>query len=546
MTRQSAEPGTARLYHGGRVLLPEPAPPGSAVATVGERIVAVGEVEACRRSLPPEAESIDLAGRTITPGFIDAHLHPLVMCVFEQQLVLDEARSLADVLDAVADRARSAPDDKAIIGFQLDDERLAERRLPTAEELDAAAGGRSVVILRRDGHHAVASTQALRAVGFDVAGTEPPGGEVVRDAAGRASGLVREAAVAPLLGLMPDVDFADLQAGLAAWTARLLSQGVTAISAMCQTTAEGPSGEAGELESFGWAFLAEAVPFDVQTVLITPSVGAVRDAREGSLHRPERWRRTDAVKLFLDGTLGGRTACMHQPFADEPDATGLPALDHEEAYRRMVAAHGDGLQICIHAIGDRANRDAALLLERLLREHPGPHRHRVEHASVLDAETIELFAEHRITTVVQPISLRSERHWLSARLGADRVPRAYPFRSLLDAGVPLAGSSDAPIESTDVLAAMGSAVHRTEHAPEQALAGLEALQMYTTGASAARGTEQTMGRLAAGQRADLVVLDDDPTTVRPDRIDSITVLATVVAGREEFRHPDLSTGAPTR
>lgn len=538
MTGESAQ--QPRLYHGARVLLPEPAPAGTAVATVGERIVAVGDVEGCRAALPAGAREVDLAGRTLAPGFIDAHLHPLVMSVFERQLVLDDARSVADVLDAVADRAGDTPSDRAIIGFQLDDELLVERRMPTADELDAAADGRSVVILRRDGHNAVASMHALRAVGFYEPGADPPGGEVVRDGAGRPTGLVREAAVAPLLGLMPEIDFDDLEVGLAAWTARLLSQGVTAISAMCQTTPEGPSGDAGELELLGWSVLVDRVPFDVQTILITPSVNALHEARTGPLHRPTQWRRADAMKLFLDGTLGGRTACMHQAFTDQPGATGMPALDPDEAYRRMVAAHCDGFQICIHAIGDRANYDAALLFQRLLREHPGPHRHRVEHASVLDAPTIELFAEHHITAVVQPISLRSERHWLAQRLGPDRLARAYPFRSLLDAGVTLAGSSDAPIESSDVLAAMAATVDRSDSAPEQALTALEALRMYTTGASAARGTEQELGSIAPGRRADLVILDDDPTSVPTNGIESIRVLATVVAGREQFRHPDLS------
>lgn len=538
MTYSSEDPTGPRLYRGAHVLLPEPAPPGTAIATLGERIVAVGDVDTCRSALPTGAREVDLFGRTIAPGFIDAHLHPLVMCVFERQLLLEEARSIADVLDAVADRARNTPVGQAIIGFQLDDAQLVERRLPTADELDEATGGRSVVVLRRDGHHAVASSSALRSVGFDVAGAAPAGGEVVRDSTGRASGLVREAAVAPLLGLMPEIDFDEFEAGLDQWTKRLLSQGVTAISAMCQTTAEGPSGEAGELESFGWSVLVDRVPFDVQTILITPLMKDVHDARTGPLHRPQAWRRTDAVKLFLDGTLGGHSACMHEAFTDRPGTTGLPALDSDEAYRRMVAAHCDGLQICIHAIGDRANHDAALLYERLLREHPGPHRHRVEHASVLDEPTIERFAEHRITAVVQPINLRSERHWLSERLGPERLSRTYPFRALLDAHVPLAGSSDAPIESSDVLAAMAAAVNRTDHTPEQALTGLEALQMYTTGASAARGTEQSLGSIAVGQRADLVVLDDDPTATPPDRIDSIQVLATVVAGCERFRQPD--------
>lgn len=538
MTVGAAVRPTPRLYHGGRVLLPEPAPPGTAIATVDERIVAVGDIEHCVRALPPDAESVDLAGHTVVPGFIDAHLHPLVMCVFERQLVFDDARSVADVLDAVADRARSTPPDRTIIGFQLDDERLTERRLPTAEELDAASAGRSVVILRRDGHQAVASTDALRAVGFDRSGADPAGGEIVRDTSGHVTGLVREAAVAPLLGLMPDIDFDELEAGLASWTDRLLSQGITAISAMCQTTPEGPSGDAGELEALGWSVLVDRVPFDVQSILIAPNTDAVRDARTGPLHQPEHWRRTDAVKLFLDGTLGGRTACMHHSFADRPGVTGLPALDLDEAYRRMVEAHCDDIQVCVHAIGDRANHDAADLFDRLLRDHPGAHRHRVEHASVLDDHTIERFAEHRITAVVQPISLRSERHWLTDRLGPDRIARTYAFRTLLDAGVPLAGSSDAPIESSDVLGAMAAAVHRTEHAPEQALTGLEALLMYTRGASAARRTEQSLGSIAQGHRADLVVLDGDPTTTDAPQIESIRVLATVVAGRELFRHPD--------
>ena len=544
MSDTPAGQSTARIYRGARVRSPEALPEGTAVATVGERIVAVGDLERCRRAVPAGTTEVDLAGRTLVPGFIDAHLHPLVMCVFEQQLLLDEVGSIAEVLDAVADRAGATPAERSIIGFQLDDARLAERRMPTADELDAASGGRSVVLMRRDGHHAVASSQALRRVGFDRRGSDPVGGEVVRDATGRPTGLVRETAVAPLLGLLPEIDLGELEAGLDSWTARLLSQGITAISAMCQTTAEGPSGEAGELESLGWSVLIDRVPFDVQTILITPSADAVLDARDTPLHRPDVWRRTDAVKLFLDGTLGGHTACMHHAFSDRPGATGLATLDLDEAARRMEEAHLAGLQICIHAIGDRANRDAAGLYEQLLRRHPGPHRHRIEHASVLDGATIDLLAEHGITTVVQPINLCSERHWLVDRLGPERLARTYPYRTLLDAGVRVAGSSDAPIESSDVLAAMGAAVHRTEHAPEQAVTGDEALRMYTTAASAARGTEDSLGSIAEGRRADLVVLDADPTTIAGDRIESIHVLATVVAGRERFRHPELPQEGP--
>ncbi|HWJ63049.1 MAG TPA: amidohydrolase [Acidimicrobiales bacterium] len=526
MTGASAPP---RLYRRAHLRTPDRLPGADALATAGDRIVAVGTEEQCRAALPADAEVVDLGGAVLAPGFVDAHLHPMVMCVFEQQLVLDGARSVAEVLDAVADRARTLGAGDAVIGFQLDDELLAERRMPSAAELERASGGRPVVLLRRDGHHAVASTSALAAVGFDRPGNVPAGGQVDLDARGAPTGLARENAVAPLMGLMPEVSFDDLEAGLASWTDRLLSQGVTAISAMCQTTPEGPGGSAAELEAVGWSVLVDRVPFDVQTILIAPDLAAVHDARTGPLHRPDDGRRIDAVKLFLDGTLGGRTACMHQPFSDHPTARGIATLSPEDAHRRAAEAHAAGFQLCLHAIGDEATRDAAELLARVLADEPGPHRHRVEHASVLDDATVDRFAELGITAVVQPINLRSEHHWLSRRLGTERVARTYPFRRLLDAGVGVAGSSDAPIEATDVLAAMDAAVDRGDLAPEQAITPDEALGLYTTGASAARQTEDRLGRLAVGRRADLVVLDALPAA---------TVLATVIGGTERYRHPD--------
>ena len=386
----------------------------------------------------------DLTGSTVVPGFVDAHLHPMVMAVFEQQVLLDQVRSIAELNDLLADRARSTPPDETIVGFQLDGEVLAEGRVPTAAELDAATGNRAVVLLCRDGHHAVGSTVALHRAGLDDPGLVPAGGHVVAGVDGAPVGLVGERAVEPLMALMPEVTLDGLVGGIAAWADRLMSQGVTSISAMCQSADEGPAGPAGAMEALGWAALSGHLPFDIQTILITPEPSEVFDLRDPSLHDPARGRRLDAVKLFLDGTLGGRTACMHGPFADHPHEHGMRTTDDDEAYRRMEAAHLAGLQICVHAIGDAANRSAAELFDRLLVRHPGRHRHRVEHASVLDDPTIELFARHGITAVVQPINLRSESHWLARRVGLDRLGRTYAFASMARAGVSIAGSSDAP------------------------------------------------------------------------------------------------------
>ncbi len=539
-------PGPATLLLGATVLAPERRPAGTAVATHGERIVAVGTEDDCRAALRSaglhEPRVRDLTGRALVPGFVDAHLHPMIMCVFEQQLLLDRVPSVAAVCDLLADRARATPGDEAIVGFQLDGELLAERRLPTAAELDAVVGDRAAVLVCRDGHHAVGSSAALRAAGLDVPGGVPAGGHVSLGADGRPTGLVGERAVEPLMGLMPEVTLEGLVDGMASWSSRLLRQGVTAISAMCQTTAEGPAGPAGELEALGWAALSGDLPFDVQTILITPEPSEVLDARDPALHSPERGRRLDAVKLFLDGTLGGRSACMHHGFDDDPHECGMRTTDDDEAWRRMEAAHLAGLQICIHAIGDAANRTAAELYDRLLSRHPGPHRHRVEHASVLDGATLETYARLGITTVVQPINLRSEAHWLGRRVGGDRLARTYALRTMVDAGIAVAGSSDAPIERTDVLAAMAAAsgsVPGGEVLPEQRLTRAEALAAFTVGASWARGTEDVLGAIRPGLRADLVVLDADPTDERV-ALDDIAVLSTTVAGVEQHPEADVA------
>ena len=345
--------------------------------------------------------------------------------------------------------------------------------------------------------------------------------------------------------MLPAPTLDGLTAALDRCTTRLASFGVTGITAFVQSATEGPAGAAGELEAFAWSALVDRVPFDVQTIVITPDVGHAIDWRGTALHDPGRRRRLDGIKLFLDGTLGGHSACMHQPFADRPATAGMLTLDPDEAYRRMVAAQDAGLCAALHAIGDRANRTAMDLFDRLDRDHGSPApgvtaRHRVEHASVLDHATVAGFARLGVAAVVQPISLQSERHWLDARVGPARRSRTYPFRTLLDAGVTVAGSSDAPIESAHVLAAIQAAVTRHDFEPGQSLSVTEALAMYTSGAAAVRGLTGEVGEIAVGRRADLVVLGADPHTVAPQAIGQIEVLATIAGGTEIHRDERLT------
>ena len=530
-----APTGTPSILRPDLVCSPRPMPPGTCVGLQGERVVAVGEHDAVRSTLGDDPALVELPGHTVTPGFIDAHVHPMPAAFFEHHLDVSECTSLAELHDLLADRARETPDGGVVLALRLDDSRLVEGRLPTRVELDRVSTEHPVVVMRRDGHHAIGSSSALRAAGFGPDSQDPPGGYLGRADDGSLVGLCAETASSMLLGIVPTPEWDDLVAGLRRWTVRLSSQGVTSIGAMCQTGDEGPAGAAGELEAVAFSALVEQVPLDVQTILITAEVAEVDRQRATALHAPPSGRRLDAVKLFLDGTLGGHSACLHQPYGDRGGSTGMLTLDPDDAYARMAAAHLAGWAVCVHAIGDRTNSLAVELFSRLLERHPAPHRHRIEHASVLTDETVDRLAQLGVAAVVQPISIRSERDWLEQRLGVDRLARVYRFRDLLDAGAVVAGSSDSPIEESGVIEAMDAAVRRGAICPEQAVTPLEALAMYTTGGARAIGAHD-QGQLSTGALADMVVLRGRPT----DGWDGVTVAATLRRGAATHVDPALT------
>jgi len=555
MVLQPATDARGVLYRGGPVLTVDPRRPrAEAVATRAGRIVAVGSERHCRQALDLPFDGngsdatgatrhdgpavVDLAGRALLPGFVDAHLHPVAMCVYAHHLDLSPATSIPDVLDALADRARQTPPGDWVVGVQIAAEHLVERRLPDIAELDNVGAGRAVVLLARDGHTSMGNTVALAVAGIRGGRDNPPGGVFERDDRGRLTGVCRETATRILLGSVPLPGLDALRAVTHEVFGSLPAYGLTSISSILQTDAEGPGGSAAELESVGMMLFVDDLPIGNHAILGGEPIKACDARSSSSLHDPERNRVVGGVKLFLDGTLGARSACMHHPYADAPAEQGWLVLDPAVAAARMEAAHLAGLQVCVHAIGDAANEVALDLFADLAARYPDGSgtspRHRVEHASVLDNRAADRFAELGVAAVVQPLYLRSEAGWLGERLGSERSLRTYPFRTLQDAGVALAGSSDAPIEPPDVLAGITAAVTRHGFEPDQALTVDEAIELYTYGGAVAQQREHEAGRLVEGYRADLVVLSTDPTTVAPEKIADLDVATTVVGGRVVF------------
>jgi hypothetical protein len=513
-------------------------PQAEALATRDGLILAVGTEQDCRAALGLDEAStdrvVDLAGQVVLPGFNDAHLHPIAACFATYHVDLGDATSIAAILDALADRAKVTTPGNWVVGVRLSPEHLHERRLPTLEELDTLGSGRPIVLLLRDGHTSIGNSVALATAGIRASRSAPPGGSFARDDDGALSGVCHEAATGTLMAAVPLPGLDELRPVakqvLADWTA----QGITSLGVVLQTDHEGLAGPAGALESVGMMIMADEMAQGSHAMLCGSLANAVDLRNSSSLHRPAANRIVGGISLFLDGSLGARTAALRHPYSDAPTTSGMFTIHHDEAARRMEVAHLAGLQICVHAIGDAANARALALFTDLLTRHPAdpadPPRHRVEHASVIDRATAEGLASLGLTAVVQPPFITSEVDWLARRLGDDRTPHVYPFRTLMDTGMTVAGSSDAPLESSDVLAGIGAAVTRHGFEPDQRLTAEEAVALYTRNAAIAQRREHLTGTLTVGKRADLVVLSDDPTDVPADQIAQIEVRRTVIGG----------------
>lgn len=533
MSGAGAAPAT--LYTGGTVhtLTPGRAP-AAALATRGGRIVAVGDAAECRAALAAAGgavATVRLDGACVVPGFIDTHLHPIGLLYFDMHADLRGVASLAAVQDRLrAAAARLAPGEW-LVGLQLEDADLAERRLPTRDELDAACPDRPLVVMKHDGHSACGNGAALAAAGIDAATPDPPGGHIERDAHGAPTGVCRESAAQRLFGAVPTPGLERLQATAQTTFQRLAAHGITSIGAILQTDAEGPGGASGALESLAMQLLLGAAPFSVYSILIGGSIEGALAARQSPLHDPAAGHRVGGFKIFSDGTFGSCTACMQAPFSDRPETRGYLTLAPEEILARMRAADAAGLQVCVHAIGDAAVAQCAALFETLLGARPRrDHRHRLEHASLIPPALLPRLARLGLCVSTQPLFIHSEKHWLHRRLGAERARHVYPLRSLLAAGVRVAGASDAPVESTDVLHAMQCCVTREGFETHEALDAAQALALFTRDAAYLQFEEGEKGTLAPGRRADLAILSADPLRVAPDQIAAIRVLRTVRGG----------------
>jgi predicted amidohydrolase YtcJ len=500
------------LINGDVVTMAAEQPRAQAVLAVDGRIALVGsdaEVLAARQG----AEVLDLRGQTLLPGFLDTHVHLMATGIAGVGLQLQDCRSLAAALGLVRQAARQ---ETLVRGLGFDPTVLAENRFPTRAELDEASGGVPTYLARRDLHAAVLNSSALALV-QEAAGE--PGYE--RDpASGEPTGLLRAEAWYKASSLLfGAVDEGTWRRALHVAARQALAVGATTVHAL-----EGgfTSGDV-DLGALG-DYLAEPGEARLKIVLWWQTKDVARVLAAG-LPRI-------GGCLLVDGSFGSQTAALVEPYADRPDWHGVLYQSDQELSDFVLRAHRAGLQIALHAIGDRAIGQALAAYQQALAAYPRlGHRHRLEHFMLPTAEQIAAAARLGVHVAVQPTFCQQwggEGGMYYQRVGAERYARFYPLRTMLDAGLTLGGGSDSTVTPLQPLLGIHAAVNRAE--PEQRLTPAQALRLYTLDAARLAFEEQEKGSIAPGKAADLVVLGANPLRVPPAEISSLPVAMTFVDG----------------
>ena len=527
-------PADLVLQGGVVVTLDEARPRATALAVRQGRIVAVGGAADVGPLIGGGTRVIDLAGRAVVPGLTDAHLHVEGLGTALERLDLVGAASLGDAVARAAEAAKTAPAGEWLLGRGWDQNDWPERRFPTATDLDRVVGDRPAYLIRVDGHAAWVSSAALARAGITARTADPEGGRILRDPGGAPSGVLVDKAMALVSSFIPDpprdVRKRRLAAGLRACARAGLTSvhdagaGLGVVALYKELLAEGG------LATRVYVML-KADEFLAAGPSLAPEVGL----GDGRLT-------VRAVKVVADGALGSRGALLLAPYSDEPGKRGLATVEPETLRTLLRRALAQGFQVATHAIGDAANRMVLDAYEAAFGSGGGArHRFRIEHAQVLAPADVPRFKALGVIPSMQPTHCTSDMYWAEDRLGPERAKGAYLWKTFLDQGVPVAGGSDAPVESAAVLAGLFAAVTRQDAKgwpaggwhPEERLTITEALRMFAGSAAFAAFEEDDRGTIATGKRADLTVFTRDVTAVAPAEILSAQVSMTVVVGEVE-------------
>ena len=508
-----------------------------AVAIGDGKILAVGDSAAIARYVGSKTEVLRANGGLVMPGLADGHTHFIDGGFQLTSVNLRDATTPQEFVRRLKDYALRLKPGEWITGGGWDHTLWRGTPLPHHEWIDSVTPSNPVFVNRLDGHMALANAAALRAAGVTKATPTPAGGEIPRDASGEPIGIFKDRAMDLVWRAAPDPSPEQRDSALARALAHAASLGVTATGHMSASWAD--------LASYRRLEHANRQTVRVFLYLPLDDWHTVADsaARAGAA---DDWVRIGGVKGYMDGSAGSRTAYFFEPFSDSANYRGL--MQHPEADMRkwIGAADSAGLQVAVHAIGDRANAILLAIYDSVARAHGArDRRFRIEHAQHLRSEDISKFGARRVVPSMQPYHAIDDGRWLLQRIGPVRIRTTYAFRTLLDSEAPLAFGSDWSVAPLDPMLGVYAAVSRRTlddrnpggWVPEQKITVGEALRAYTSGNAWATFNEQKWGTLTAGRFADVVVLDRDPFAVAPESLGTVHPRYTIAGGKVVYRKP---------
>ena len=541
---QTVSPADLVLTNGRLVTVEESQPEAQAIAVTGDRIVAVGSSGDIRQYVGPATKVVDVSGQLVVPGFVEGHGHFTGVGAAQLNLNLMNARSWDEIVTMVAEAVKTAKPGQWIRGRGWHQEKWTATPTPNVEgfpthaSLDRVSPENPVVLTHASGHASFANGKAMQVSGLTRKTPNPDGGEVLKDASGEPTGLLREKAsdlikepalnaAAQLVRDRKILELADRE---------VLSKGITSFQ------------DAGS--SFGTIDLMKQM-VDEGAMGVRLWV-MVREGNEAEAPRLAKYRTIDygaghltvrAIKRQIDGALGSRGAWLLEPYSDKPESTGLNTTSVDSIRETARLAIANGYQLCVHAIGDRANRETLNIFEQAFKANPDKKdlRWRIEHAQHLNAADIPRFGQLGVIASMQGVHCTSDAPYVPARLGDRRAEEgAYVWQKLMKSGAVVSNGTDAPVEDVNPIAGYYATVSRKSKDgkvfyADQRMSRAEALKSYTWNGAYAGFEESSRGSLKPGKYADVVVLSKDILKIPEDEIPSAQVVYTIVGGKIRYQ-----------
>jgi predicted amidohydrolase YtcJ len=500
------------------------------------KIVALGRELDCRRAARPGARHLDAGDGSVIPGLADAHGHVMLLARSLEEVRCGGARDAVECAARAAEAARALPAGAWVRGRGWDQNRWPGGALPDEATLTAAVPDRPALLERVDGHAAWVNASALAVAGIGRDTREPPGGRIFRDASGRPTGVLVDAAQDLVHACIPHPSQGEIE--------RLLLAGLMALARLGLTSVHDAGCTSSVLRVYGRLAESDRLPLRVYAMIDggQPDGALAAEVARWSAAPEIGLLEVRAVKLFADGALGSRGAALFEDYADDPGNRGLLLAEPAALRARIRRVARAGLQPAVHAIGDRACHEVLSAFEELGRELDLDRmRPRIEHLQILRLGDVPLLRSSRVVASMQPVHAASDAPWVESRLGPERARGAYAWRQVLAAGAPLAFGSDFPVESPDPRLGLAAAELRRPPGAaagwreEERLDRAEALAAFTRGAAYASFAEDRRGALREGADADLTLLGADALDLPAERWPEVPILASVVAGRVAFQ-----------